>query len=145
MKQYALDGTLTRHFTRSPSWIRRLPSKDDFDAPSPVIYGLAESEGRLWIVGRHPVADWARYWNREVFGEDGEAGAREIDEMKLYRSVVEVVDTETGQLVTSATVPGLVLDLLPDRHVASYREDDAGVPFIDIFRMSVSRPPGRDD
>ena len=122
-----------------PGWMRRLPSEDGFPAPSANIYGISEADGRLWIVGQHPVEDWTLYWNREI---NRELEAREIDEAKLYRSVVEVVETETGRLVSSASVPGLVVTLLPDQHVATYREDEAGVPFLDVFRMTVSRPGG---
>ena len=135
--QYAINGTLTRQFGRSPAWMRRLPSEDGFPAPSANIYGISEADGRLWIVGQHPVEDWTLYLNREI---NRELEAREIDEAKLYRSVVEVVETETGRLVSSASVPGLVVTLLPDQHVATYREDEAGVPFLDVFRMTVSRP-----
>ena len=141
--QFATDGTLTRHITRSPSWIRPLPSEDGFPAPNASIYGISETDGRLWIVGQHPVEDWNRYLNWEI-SRELEADTQGIDEAKLYRSVVEVVDIETGRLVTNASVPGLVVTLLPDQHVATYREDEAGVPFVDVFRMTVSRPPGDD-
>lgn len=135
--QYATDGTATRQFTRSPSWIRPLPSEDGIPAPDANLYGIAEANGRLWIVGRHPAEDWNRYLNREA-NREVEAGIREIDANRLYRSVVEVVDIETGQLVVSARVPGLVVTLLPDQHVATYREDEAGVPFVDVFRMTLA-------
>lgn len=135
--QYTTEGTATRRFTRSPSWIRPLPSEDGIPAPDANLYGIAEANGRLWIVGRHPAEDWNRYLNREA-NREVEAGIREIDANRLYRSVVEVVDIETGQLVVSARVPGLVVTLLPDQHVATYREDEAGVPFVDVFRMTLS-------
>ena len=76
-------------------------------------------------------------WNREI-SRELEAGTRQLDEGRLYRSVVEVVDIETGQLIASARVPGLVVTLLPDQHVVTYREDEAGVPFVDVFRMTLS-------
>ena len=135
--QYATDGTATRQFTRSPSWIRPLPSEDGFPAPNANLYGVSEANERLWIVGQHPAEDWNRYLNREI-SRELEAGTRQLDEGRLYRSVVEVVDIETGQLIASARVPGLVVTLLPDQHVVTYREDDAGVPFVDVFRMTLS-------
>ena len=141
--QYTTNGTLTRQFGRSPSWIRPLPSQDGFPAPNANIHGISEADGRLWIVGRHPVEDWTRYLNREI-NRELEAGTREMDETKLYRSVVEVVDIETGRLVASATVPGLVVTLLSDQHVVTYRQDEAGVPFVDVFRMTLSGLSGGD-
>ena len=135
--RYTADGSLVRQFTRNPSWIRRLPAEDGFPAPRANLYGLSEADGRLWIVGQHPSEDWNRYLNREI-SRELEAGTREIDESRLYRSVVEVVDIETGRLVASAPVPGLVVTLLPGQYVATYREDEAGVPFVDIFRMTLS-------
>ena len=140
--QYATDGTATRQFTRSPFWIRPHPSEDGFPAPNANLYGISEANGRLWIVGQHPAEDWNRYWNREI-NREIEAGTREIDANRLYRSVVEVVDIETGRLISSARVPGLVVTLLPDQHVVTYREDEAGVPFVDVFRMTLSGLSGR--
>ena len=138
--QYTTEGFVRRQFSRRPSWMRPVQSEDDvIPAPRPTVRGIREFEEELWIIGRYPVEEWTRYWNREVFGDDLEASARELEETKVFRSVVEVIDAETGQLVTAADVPGLVVALLPDQHVASYRENDAGIPFIDIFRMSVSR------
>lgn len=140
---YASDGILARRFAKSPSWLRPLPAEDDLAPPGAYISGLAVVEDRAWVVGRHPVDEWRRYWNREIFGEGrGEVSAREIEFTKLYRSVVDVVDIGTGELVTSAQVPGLVLGLLPNLYVATYREDDAGVPYVDVFRMSISRRSG---
>lgn len=138
--QYAVDGAVTRRFTRDPSWMRRPPFNDGIGSPRPGIYGVLEVEGRLWIAGRHAAEDWARYWTPELFAEDREATAAELQYGKVYRSVLEVLDIETGRLVASASVPGLVLALLPDRHVATYREDDAGVPFVDVYRVTVSEP-----
>ena len=138
--RYATDGTVTRRFTRNASWMRRPPFRDGIGSPRPGIYGVLEVEGRLWVAGRHATEDWARYWTPEVFSEDGEATAAELRYSKVYRSVVEVLDIETGRLVTLASVPGLVIALLPDRHVATYREDDAGVPFVDVYRITVPEP-----
>ena len=135
--QYTTEGTATRRFTRSPSWIRPLPSEDGFPAPNANLYGISDTDGRLWIVGQHPAEDWNRYWNREI-NRELEAGTRQLDEARLYRSVVEVVDIETGRLVVSSRVPGLVVTLLPDQHVVTYREDEAGVPFVDVYRMTLS-------
>jgi len=141
---YASDGTLVRRFARDPAWLRPLPTEDYLAPPRAYIADLVVVEDRVWIAGRHPVEEWTRYWNREIFGEGrGEVSAREIEFTRLYRSVVDVVDIETVQLVTSARVPGLVLGLLPPLHVATYREDDAGVPYVDVFRMTFdSRPSG---
>ena len=135
--QYATDGTATRQFTRSPSWIRPLPSEDGFPAPNANLYGISEVNEHLWIVGQHPAEDWNRYLNREI-SRELEAGTRELDEGRLHRSVVEIVDIETERLVVAARMPGLVVTLLPDQHVVTYREDEAGVPFVDVFRMTLS-------
>ncbi len=135
--QYTTEGTATRQFTRSPSWIRPLPSEDGFPAPNANLYGISDTDGRLWIVGQHPAEDWNRYWNREI-NRELEAGTRQLDEARLYRSVVEVVDIETGRLISAARMPGLVVTLLPDQHVVTYREDEVGVPFVDVYRMTLS-------
>lgn len=139
--QFATDGMLLRHFERSPAWLRAIPPDGDLQPPPSNVFGISESDGHLLIIGRHPIDDWTRYWNDEVFGEDGEASPSELQYTRLYRSVVEVVDVETGQLVTAGRIPGLAFSLLPDLHVAAYREDDAGVPFVDLFRMTVVGTP----
>ncbi len=139
--QFATDGTLIRRFERNPAWLRSLPPDGDLQPPPSNVFGLSESNGHLLIIGRHPIDDWTRYWNQEVFGEDGEASPSELQYTRLYRSVVEVVDVETGQLITSGRIPGLVFALLPDLHVAAYREDDGGVPYVDAFRMTVVGTP----
>lgn len=57
----------------------------------------------------------------------------------VYDSVLEVLDTESGMLLASLRVEESLLTLLPGGFAASYREDDTGNPFIDIWRLTLVR------
>lgn len=140
MVEYGVDGTVARRVARDPAWMRVRPPEDGNVPPLSAIRGLTEWDGQLWTVGRSVGDDWVRYFNHEAF-ERWEGGGAPVDYSTFMRSIVEVVDIDTGRLVTSAYMPGLVLALFPDLHVASYREDEAGVPFITVFRMSLAGRP----
>jgi hypothetical protein len=64
-------------------------------------------------------------------------GVPQGSQSDLYDSVIEVLDPGTGKLLASTRIDAALGFLLPGGYAASYREDDGGNPFIDIWRIEV--------
>jgi hypothetical protein len=64
-------------------------------------------------------------------------GVPQGSQSDLYDSMIEVLDPATGRLLASTRIDAALGFLLPGGYAASYREDDGGNPFIDIWRMEV--------
>jgi hypothetical protein len=55
---------------------------------------------------------------------------------------IELVDPITGQVIARRSFDDVLIDFVPGSgYVSLYREDAAGTPLIDLFRMSLVHPP----
>ncbi|MGH7462139.1 MAG: hypothetical protein ACREMA_14100, partial [Longimicrobiales bacterium] len=65
--------------------------------------------------------------------------SRRIDRRKLFRTVIEVIDPVTHRVVVSGSRDAFIVGALPGRRVATYVEDENGVPKVEIIAFSISR------
>jgi hypothetical protein len=66
-----------------------------------------------------------------------------VDVNRTFDPILEVIDPQTGEfLVSRRFADHDVVRFVGDDMIASYREDDAGYPFLDFWRISlVGIPP----
>ena len=57
----------------------------------------------------------------------------------LYDTMVDVIDVEGGRLVASTRLSAFILHFADDGLVAGYMEDDAGRPFLSLWRLTLAR------
>jgi hypothetical protein len=105
--------------------------------PQPIVFDARlDAGGRLWVAVAVPSARW-----REALTESPD-GSLQFDESKGQDLVLEVLDVERGTLLTSRRLADFSLArFVGDELVATYREDEAGFPFLDIWRVSFVPEP----
>lgn len=95
--------------------------------------------GRLWLTVFVPAENWRDAYTR---GQDGGWEVKPESFAKLWDTRLEVVDPSVGQLVVSRLFRGTTfVGFLGDDGIVSYREDEMGYPFLDVWRMSVTGNP----
>jgi hypothetical protein len=139
-----LSGTHLRTLEREAAWFppggeAGSPSADRQARPNAGLWTPRFDEhGRLWTFARVADGDWADALETgpDPYGRP-RMGVPQGSQSDLYDSMIEVLDPATGRLLASTRIDAALGFLLPGGYAASYREDDGGNPFIDIWRMEV--------
>lgn len=143
--EYAVEiwnasGEHLRTLTRAVDWFPPYESGSGGE-PRATLYAVrVDSEGRVWTLVQVPDANW-----RDAPELPSSARALATGEPppppppsaldRRYDSIVEVIDPETGRLLASSRVDPMLTQLLPDGYAASYRQDEIGNPFVDIWQF----------
>ncbi len=104
--------------------------------PQPIITdSRSDDEGRLWIAVAVPASGW-----KEALSEPS-PGVFALDEVRAYATVLEVIEPSSGQLIASDRLSDFfMVGFFAGDLVATYREDEAGFPYVDIWRVSLEQP-----
>lgn len=126
-------GTVHSTLRREPEWwyarqaITRVTfgSVDTMSKPVTSVTSIREgSHGRLLVLMSHPRREWK--------------GVRRVDRYNgHYEARLDVIDIASRRLVGSVMVPGAALQVLSDDRFATYREDADGIPWLEVWRISV--------
>lgn len=143
LEVWGIDGIHRRTLVRTPSWFRYEESdgRSISDAPPPSTLESApriDASGRIWTVSR--IADEG--WRDGLGSVQGATGGRAVGvpigtRNDYYDSVIEVIDPESGRLIASSRVDPSLVFISDDGYAASYREDEFGIPFVDVWRLTV--------
>lgn len=132
--------TLVREAAWFPQGQQAGPPPSPRTRPPPRLEACWFDEGgRLWTLSLVADERWleavtsVRPLGRPTAGVPPEAAARYWD------SVVEVTDAESGILLASTRVDPRVAFFLDGGFAASYRQDQDGHPYIDIWRLELVR------
>ncbi|MFS8636691.1 MAG: 6-bladed beta-propeller [Gemmatimonadota bacterium] len=139
IERWGLDGMKKSGFYRVVDWFPPFPEEHPIspeNEPYPALGEIHEDRaGRLWVAVWVADTNWKAGIGKM---ENGPEGSYYIaDHSRLLDTMLEVIDPRTGRLVMSQRVPQFVVAFLSDEMIASYRADDDGVPFIDIWRMRI--------
>lgn len=108
--------------------------------PNPWISGVWHDGGeQLWVLVHVPDSKWKPSANADA--PRGERGPPIVWDRE-YDTIIEVINTRTGQLLATRRFDELLRTLLPGGFVSHYREDDDGEPFLDIWQFTFSRVSG---
>lgn len=94
-------------------------------------------DSRLLVMVAMPNPNWRDYLGPPSSGPDGTPVYNEADIHGLFHTRLDVWDLENSIIVTSRTEPRSLTALVDDHHVAGYRQDETGNPFIDVLRFTV--------
>ena len=137
------EGQPTRSWSiRAPwfaPWDELIPVSRS-QAPSPRLVSIAPTAGgRMLLLLAVPHDQWREYLGKPVQGSSGESYP-EADFTRIFRPHLAVLDPSGGFLLTtSEELPSGSL-LMPGGLVAGYREDQLGIPSIEIWQIRVQQP-----
>ncbi len=128
---------------RSAPWASALPSGAQptdgvFDRPpTATVRAIWEdAHGLLWVISTIPDERWRP---GPSFAEWREKRTPLRAPHEFLSSVVDVIDPVRGVLVSTRTVRQQLLYSVSDGIVASYREDAAGTPVVELWQLNLKR------
>jgi hypothetical protein len=132
------DGNKHAELVREADWFepwieRELASPD---SPSPPFLRAIRggSAGRLWVAIAVPAEDWAERLGPPI---ETARGPRYRPSSGAYNTIIEVIDAEEGRLLLSERIAPNVGGFIDEGHLYAYREDEEGVPYIDVWRIEL--------
>jgi hypothetical protein len=148
LELWTFSGQKIRELERRVSWFK--PHKqygynpDQPNAPpNPGIMDLRmDSAGMLWVIVHVADENWKSgvgnvrgMYNRQVRGI--------ADENKYWDSIIEVIDPVSGTLVATQRFDQRLRWISESAYASAYRQNSDGVPFVDVFRVSLTTNPRR--
>ena len=148
LELWTFSGQKIREIERSVSWFK--PHKqfghnpDQPNAPpNPGVMDLRiDSAGKLWVILHVADEKWKSglgnvrgLYNKQVRGI--------ADENKYWDSIIEVIDPVSGTLVATQRFDQPLRWISESDFARSYRQSAEGVPFVDVFRVSLVSNSGR--
>ena len=98
----------------------------------------------LWMGGDTLVAlvavaapDWSDHLGPPTTMPDGRTVFNEMESHRVFRTRIDVWDLGSRRLVSSQVEPRFLLEFVDRHHVAGYRQDEIGNPFIEIYRVAL--------
>lgn len=129
-------GGIHRVLTGDRLWMEYRPDQ----AYKPQLGSVQQDrEGRLWLTFIVPTAEAAK-----VRLPMHEMPVRKVSLQDVVRTIIEVVNPATGELVARLQPDKLIL-LAPGQHAVSWDEDANGSTVTHLYdvRLSLNGPPGR--
>ncbi len=109
--------------------------------PSPRVGGVwHDGLEHLWVVIQVPDANWRL--PPDFTMPQGELGPP-IEWDREYDTIIEIINTRTGQLVATQRYGEMLGQLLPGGYISHYREDADGEPYLAVWQLSFVAGPGR--
>jgi len=137
---WSLEGKVLE-VRRTPTWFPPQSSVGSGGrgrtAPAtPWVSGVWHDGGEnLWILLSVPDPNWTP---PTPPANGRREGGPPVDWDRRYDTIVEVINTRTGELLGSSRFDELLRNLRPGGYVAHHREDSDGEPFVDIWQLSRS-------
>jgi hypothetical protein len=145
LTRVGIDGRVQDSIVRSPSWFRGLQVMSmgtETVLPNPRLTAVREdAQGRLWVFLAKPRASALKEWRENKLRKGkGAVEGRVSDfpaEYKLFQTVIEVIDPKTRTLVATKTLDSYISSVLSTGRVASFVENEDGVPFATVWDVSL--------
>jgi hypothetical protein len=144
LARVTVQGATVQEITRRPSWFSQSSSwsiGSPTRPPPPFIEGAAIVGDTLWVAIRIARPDWQDAWSGIRVPLSGEMSRSQVpDRTELYRSRLEVIHRQSGQLISAGYVNGIVVHVTPDRHILLYRLTDSGEPRLTLHEVVLQSP-----
>ncbi len=130
---------LVKVIKRSPDWFPpydRATAISPGQAPQPFISGVASTDRHeLWVASCVPSGNWERNLIVQETARGRTYSYKNADTM--FDTVVDLVDTTTGDLISSRRFRQYFKGFLSRDLIWSYSEDADGVGKIQVWRLSI--------
>jgi len=142
IRAFTNSGLLARTYTRDAPWF---DSSAEFRKTTPTVPPVTyvagaytDSDGLLWVFIGTADEDWAQALGEErVYEKEGGQSAFDVvDPVKLYDTVVEVIDLDAEVVVARARFDRLFRPVAPGI-IETGLEDDLGFHIVDVFTVAI--------
>jgi hypothetical protein len=148
VERWDMDGHLIETIVREAEWFPpRTPTVEEpltrerpiprTPKPMPPVFHGAyqDSEGLLWLNSVVTDPDWRKHFE-EIKAEN----PRSLPwDGRFYNTMIEIIDPNTGKLLTSQRLPFFNWGFAGEKLIASRRTLESGLVVIDIWQLTLSR------
>ena len=103
--------------------------------PRPYLRGIRPDSVGLWVIGQTPDPDWT----------DFHTESRPIPKNpphEVFDGVIDLVDPHSGRTISHSRWDDVFIGFVSGSDlIARYRESEMGIPYIDLLRLRLTRPP----
>lgn len=141
VQHWSLNGTLLQEFSREPPWF---PPQDDLgmspEGPLPWLNAIAvdHENGILWTATMVGKDGWESLPATPRLAGQPMLGVR-VEEEIGFKSIIEAIDTSTGEVLARAEVDAYVKDFTGDGYLYAEARTPHGEPVVRIWRVSLVR------
>jgi hypothetical protein len=137
------DGTVDQILDRQTDWWTKPSSSYPYfpreRKPEPILKALYRApDGLLWTVIGVSKPDW-----KQLDRPSATRGERPVmapsEHMKFFDTIIEVIDPQTGALITSRRFPFVLQSIRTGNIAIGLREDSEGSLARDIYRVELRR------
>lgn len=136
------EGEVLASLKRTPEWFpgtSGVHRGNPTVPPPPLLSGSTISRDTLWLAFDVPRPDWQLAWREIVIPPSGElSGGNRPEITELIRSRIEAVDVQTGELIASQEVDGVVVQLYSGPGAIVYDLDSSGLPRVRVAGLSLA-------
>lgn len=140
--QWTADGERLLMLERNPPWFKGVSAGGiggRNNPPAPRINAIGEDDaGRLWVFALVANPSWREAWASSPTA-GGEYSISRVAWEHLYRTIIEVIDSDTRRMVARGSFDALILAALPGNRAAAYTVDQDGIPQVEILSIRVER------
>jgi hypothetical protein len=148
LERWDRNGALVERVERLVPWFRPGKSVTRRDIrsspPEPRLRAFdVDADGRIWLLIWVPDREWKEGIDtiRGIYGRP-EIAVPYAARDRYWDTVVEVIDPVHKRILGSNTFDQAFDGFADPSHVYTYREDEQGHPFIDVFRLTVTPGSG---
>jgi hypothetical protein len=133
------DGRLVRTLVRETDWFkpyferRVIDPTEEFKAWLMDLVWLGEDQ--VMAVFHVAAEDWQDHLGQPVATRNGGTAYPDQVGHRVYDTRLEVVDLARGQVIYTHTMDGVAAGFADPHHLIFYREDESGVPILDVVRV----------
>ena len=139
VSKYGTDGLAAKTLVRDVEWFVPYLHKRPVNPDTPLdswLRGIrALRGGEVLVVVNVPQEGWQDNLGSPTRNQSGDVAYLDIAVDRVFDTVLEIVDTETLQVVAAGRHEAYLSLVLDSEHFASYRQDASGMPFIDVWRL----------
>jgi hypothetical protein len=140
VERWHRDNERIASFGRRVSWfpaIEEIGAIAPDNPPPTTMTAIQEGfDGYLWVLIAVPSEDWLDGLRR-VPGPEGRAFYEVVSSNDVFSTVLEILDPRSATLIASNRFGHELLAFLSDGRILGYREDEVGLPYLDVLRAEI--------
>jgi len=141
LQRWIPPGELVQTWVRNADWFapyeERRPISPDRDPENWVTAIQALDSACVLVLVQIPQRDWRNHLGPPRTTPSGLVMYPDWDVANVFDTRIELVDVVQGRVIATVTHPSTLYAFSDQQHVLSYRQDDSGTPYVDVWRLQV--------